>query len=352
MTSVRRTVSTPTASYVVVDADPFETSGLIVARVVDAASGQARTIRRVSTRAPHAYAHVASGGWLVLTGRPQLAVPNLGTANQALPARLEFDDVQPVDLVFTIPAGSTLPFRPPDVDVEPPPTSLVGTVTAEAFPHAPIGGATIAVAATAPPPALVALGTPLAAGHSGTANVVERTLAPAAAATALAAPAQAGATKALLLSVAGCTPGTGVLVLGEPADFEHVRITAVDVAAKEVTLAVPLRRSRPGGAAVRAFLLTGVGSTTTLARAAVAGDGVVLVDAALAGAVVELAGPLPELRATGLVANVDGRWRLDGVRSIGELTLTVSAAGFITLGPVPYDVDYRRPNLIDLSLTT
>ena len=340
MTSVRRTVSTPTASYVVVDADPFETSGLIVARVVDAASGQARTIRRVSTRAPHAYAHVASGGWLVLTGRPQLAVPNLGTANQALPARLEFDDVQPVDLLFTIPAGSTLPFRPPDVDVEPPPTSLVGTVTAEAFPHAPIGGA------------LVALRTPLAAGHSGTANVVERTLAPAAAATALAAPAQAGATKALLLSVAGCTPGTGVLVLGEPADFEHVRITAVDVAAKEVTLAVPLRRSRPGGAAVRAFLLTGVGSTTTLARAAVAGDGVVLVDAALAGAVVELAGPLPELRATGLVANVDGRWRLDGVRSIGELTLTVSAAGFITLGPVPYDVDYRRPNLIDLSLTT
>jgi hypothetical protein len=67
--------------------------------------------------------------------------------------------------------------------------------------------------------------------------------------------------------------------------------------------------------------------------------------------VIEVAGPTPELRVTAVVSGADGRWRLDGVRSIGRLTLTAQAAGFLTLGPFPYDVDYRLPNLIDLSLT-
>jgi len=39
----------------------------------------------------------------------------------------------------------------------------------------------------------------------------------------------------------------------------------------------------------------------------------------------------------------------DHGRSLGSRRVTIT--GFVTLGPFPYDVDYRLPNLIDVSLT-
>jgi hypothetical protein len=350
MASVRRTVTTPDRTYTVVDGDWVPTSGLVIARVVDAPSGNARPVRRVLTNAPHTFAHVAFGGYLVLTGRPELVVPNLNTQSQQLPARIEFYDLAPLELLFTIPAGTTLPFRAPDITVEPLPTSLSGTVTTEAFPHSPIPGAAIAVGAPAPPPTFTALRTPLAVAHAAGVMVRERTLAPAAAATTLTQPVEGGGTRVRLLSTAGCTTANGVLALGDDSTQEQVRIVGIDLGLSELTLAAPLRRSRASGTPVRAYVVTATGATTTLARAAAAGDGVVELAGALAPGVIEVAGVTSELRITGLVSDVAGRWRLDGVRSIGTLTLTVSAAGFTTLGPFPYDVDYRRPNLIDLGL--
>jgi hypothetical protein len=235
--------------------------------------------------------------------------------------------------------------------VEPPPTSLFGSITAEAFPHAPIPGAAIGVAAPAPPPEYAAVRTPLAVPHASGVNVTERTLTPAAAATTLSQPATAGGTKIRVLSSAGFTTVNGVVLLGDDPTAEHIRIVGIDLGLSELTLAVPLRRTLPAGAAARAYTVTGTGAVTTLARGANAGDGVLVLAGGLASGVVEIAGVPSELRVTGAVADAAGRWRLDGVRSIGRLTLTVSAGGFTTLGPVPYDVDYRSPNLIDLSLS-
>ncbi len=56
-------------------------------------------------------------------------------------------------------------------------------------------------------------------------------------------------------------------------------------------------------------------------------------------------------RAAGAVTDAGGRWRLDGVRVVGRLTVTAAATGHVT-ATVPYDVDYRRPNVLDLELTT
>jgi|tagenome__1003787_1003787.scaffolds.fasta_scaffold20986652_5 hypothetical protein len=351
MAAVRRVITTIDRSYTALNAERVPTSGLVITRVVDAPSGRPRKVRGVSTTAKFAFAHIASGGYLVITGRPELVMPTLATQPQDLPVRILFYDLPPLDLVFTIPAGSALPFRPPEITVQPFPTSVTGIVTAAAFPHAAIADAEITVGALAPPPDYVALRTPLAAEHSQFVNVRERTLTVAAAATTLSEPATAGGNRIRLLSIAGCTTANGVIVLGEETTAEHVRITAIDVPTKELTLAAPLRRTRLAGAPAQAFTITGTGALRSLSRAAVPGDGVLLVSGAVAPGVIEVAGAPPELRATGVVSGPDGRWRLDGVRSIGRLTVTVQAAGFLTLGPFPYDVDYRLPNVIDLSLT-
>jgi hypothetical protein len=330
-----------------VDVDRVATDALVVARVLDAASGLPRSVRSASTAVPHAFAHVATGGRLVLSGRVDLVLPDLAVSSTQLESHLEFDDRSPLDLQFTVPAGSALPYRPPDVEVELPPVSLSGTIQTAAFPITPIGGAAIGISG---PPGLVGLRTPLAAAHPAGTAVQARTLAAAAPATSLAEPADQNADAVVLASVAGCVAGA-VLVLGDEPTLEHSTIAAVDAGLKRVSLVVPLRRSRPAGAPARAYALTGAGASSTLSRTAEAGDGVVELAAAVANAVVEIDGAAPELRAVGAITDTGGRWRLDGVRAVGRLDITVTAAGFQTAGPLAYDVDYRRPNVIDLSLT-
>jgi hypothetical protein len=332
-----------------VDVNRLASDALLVARIVDAASHVPRPVRDASTASPYAWAHVATGGYLVLSGRPELALPDLATTSRDIGARLEFDDRGPLDLQFTIPAGSSLPFRPGDVEVALPPAGLTGTITDAAFPNPPIAGATIAITAASPPP-LLGLRTPLSLVHPSGASVRARTITAAAVATSLAEAADQGATAVTVLSTAGCAAGA-VLELGDDPSLEHVVITAVDGALALVSLAVPLRRSRAAGARTRAYTLTAAGAPSTLAREAAAGDGVLEVTPAVVGDVVEVGGPTSELRATNAVTDAAGRWRLDGVRSIGRLELTVSATGYVTSTPLAYDVDYHRPNLIDLRLS-
>ena len=326
-------------------------SALVVTRVVAAASGQPRAVVRASTSSPHVTAHIAEGGYLVLAGRPDLAVPDLATTPRELSARLEFADAPALDLAFTLPASTTLPFRPPALEVELAPVSLVGTVRTAAFPYAAVAGAELAAGQVTPTQVFAGLRIPLASAHPAGAVVRERAIAAAAATTALSEAVDSGAQTVVVDDTTGFAGAGAVLALGDPVGVEHAVVDAVDLPARRLTLGAPLRRSRPAGAIARAHTLGGAGVATTLARAATIGDGVVGLAAALAPGVVELAGPVTELRATGAVSDAGGRWRIDGVRAVGRLTLDATAPGFLPATLV-HDVDYRRPNLIDLDLTT
>jgi hypothetical protein len=327
------------------------TSALVVSRVVDAASGQPRPVGRVSAQSPHAAAHLAAGGYLVVTGRPELAVPDLATTARELRARVELDDAPDVELIFALPAGTALPLRAPDVAVELPPVALTGTVSEAKSPYGPVPGAVLAVTHAEPGRVLVGLRTPLAAEYPDGATARARTLAVNGPLVSLTAGADGGSTEVVLDDVTGCSDPDAVLVLGAAPTAEHVAVASVDVPAKRVTLTVPLRRTRAAGAPAQAHRLTGAGAPTTLVRPALPGDGVVALAADPAAAVLEVGGPAAELRAAGAVADGDGRWRLDGVRAIGRLTIAASAPGFLTT-TVVHDVDQGRPNVLDLDLTT
>jgi hypothetical protein len=335
---------------VAVDRDPLATEALVVTRVLDAASGLPRAVQTATTQVPHAWARVATGSYLVLSGRPELVVPELATQAYQLDSALGFADRAPLALEFTLPAGTALPYRPAAIPVELPPVSLQGTVTQEAYPHGPIDGAAISVAATAGPPALLALRTPLSVDHPSAASVHSVTVTPAAPATTLSEAVPQGAATLTLTSLAGCAAGAA-LVLGQDIDSEHAIISAVEPATSQVVLTAPLRRSRPVLAPARALTIAVAGATSALARGGEAGDGMLELTGAVTVVLVQIDGPVPELRATGAVSDPDGHWQLDGVRAIGQLAVTVTAAGFLTNGLVTYDVDYRHPNLIDLRLT-
>lgn len=326
-------------------------SALVVARVVDAASGRPRPVTAVTTPSPHVMAHVADGGYLVLTGRPELAVPDLAASAYELRARLVLPDAAAVEVTFALPAGTALPLRAPDVAVELPPTALAGTVRRAAFPNAPVAGATVTAQHAAPGRALLALRTPLAVEHPDGATVRPRSIGPSGPPAQLTEDAPSGTRTVALDDVTGCAPPNSLLVLGDPTTVEHVRIAAVDAPALRVELVAPLRRSRRAGDAVRAHTFTGQGATTSLARPAVPGDGVLVLAGATAPPLVQVGGPVPELRATGALADAGGRWRIDGFRAVGRIDVTADGPG-LAAATVAYDVDYRRPNVLDLELTT
>jgi hypothetical protein len=331
------------------EASAATSAALVVARVVDAGSGLPRPVARVSSPSPHTRAHVAAGGFLVLSGRPELAVPGLATTARELTALVEFDDAPPLELTFALAAGTGLPLRAGDVEVELPPATLQGTVAEAQHPYAPIPGAAIAVTDATPGRAWLGLRTPLQADHPAGAPVQGRTLTTAGPAAHVDGGVRAGARAVVLDDVTGCATAGALLALGDATTLEHVAVSAVDAPARRVTLALPLRRTREHGSPARAVTASPSGSATTLARPARAGDGAVALAGLSVPAAVADGGPDPELRVTGALTDGAGRWRLDGLRAVGRVTVAASASGFVT-SSVVWEVDHRQPNVIDLDL--
>lgn len=333
-------------SVTATDSDSLVSDALVVTQVVDAASGQPRPVLGATTQTPHAFAGVATGSYLVLSGRPDLVFPALATTSYQIASQLDFPDRRPLTVDFTVPAGTVLPYRPAEIEVELPSVTVQGTVTQAAYPNGPIAAAKIMVGAAAPPPQLLSLRTPVAVEHPPGATVTGATVSPAAGATTLVTAAAQGDEQVTLLSTSGCVSG-GALLLGGDPDAEHALISTVETATDQVTLGAPLQRSRVAGSAAQALTVSTPGPASALARDAEPSDGILELAGPLAAELIQIAGPTTELRAVGAVSDPNGRWRIDGVRALGQLELTVAASGYTTAGPTAYDVDYSGgPNLI------
>jgi hypothetical protein len=331
----------------VTDTNDLAWDALVVSLIVDAASLEPRVVTAATVDLPHASAFIATGSYLVVSGRPDLAMPNLATTAYSVPVELEFPDRAPLDVTFTVPAGQVLPYETPaGTPVELPAVTLTGTVTEAAYPYTPIPGASVALTAPSPPPAFAAVTTPVALARAAGTGVTGVTTAAAAPATALQEAITLGDSAVTVLDSTGFAAG-GAVALGSPTDAEHGLVTAVDAATDVVTLAAPVRRSRPAAAAAQALSYATPGPATTLARDVEAGDGVLELTAELTTPLARLDGASPELRGLGAITDPNGRWRIDGVRAIGTVALTISAAGYTTAGPTNQDIDYGGgPNWI------
>jgi hypothetical protein len=291
---------------------------------------------------PNTHAHV-TGGHLVITGLPGRALPGLASGPVELTVELRRPGRPPQRVAITVPQASTLPYRAPALAVASTPISLVGRVSAAAFPHAAVVGASVAISGGATP--LLALPAPLALGHPAGTTVRERALS-SGPGTTLLVPVRGGDGVLSVASVAGLTAGS-LLAIGP----ELVVVDAVE--GQFVMLRTPASRSAPAGAPVTALTAGVTGASTTLSRDALPGDGVLPVGGNIGGPAVEiLDGAATEYRRTALTTGADGRWRLSGVRGIPEITLTTSAAGFLTDGPRLYPLAPLDPYVLSIALRT
>jgi hypothetical protein len=331
--------------------DILRGQALVIIAIIDpsAPSGPGPRSITVNSTDPHVRAHLVDR-WLVLAGRPDLALPDLATTAATLHATVQAAGLPPQDVAVDIPAGSALPFDDPAIILDVPAIAITGTVTASVFPHSPIADAEIAVSGTVFDGTLIGLRTPLALPHAAGTQIVAATLTTAAT-TTLASVAAAGAAQLNLTAAVGVSAGS-ILAVGVDQTVEHVMAEAAT--ATNVQLRTPLMRTWPAGSPVTRVTATS-GASSPLARDAKTGDAVLVVTAALAADAVEVADSNParaEYRATGCRTDVDGRWRLAGVRGVPAMSLTTSAGGFTTAGPTVYRLDGRHdPNVLDIVLS-
>lgn len=310
-------------SYRVVPGEEWRTSALVLVPLLDEWTQAAPSGVTARALSPNTYAHVTAAH-LVVTGLARLALPSLATAAADIVVELRRDRRPPVTVVLTIPMGTPLPYFAPLVAVPSTTVRLTGRVSAAAFPHAPVSGATVAI--TGVGGALVTASVPLALDHPSGTTVRVRPLA-AGAGTTLAAPITAGDTVLTLASTAGIAAGT-LLAVGN-----DVLVTQA-VTGPVVLLRTPVAASAATGAAVTVQTPGAVGTAATLTRAVLPGDGVLLTTGALGGSAVEVVdGAATEYRRTTLTTDADGRWTLSGVRGIPEVNLAASAGGFLPYGP-------------------
>lgn len=326
--------------YRLVPGDPWRTQALALLPLIDEwtleAPSPPTTARSLT---PAVGAHVTRGT-LVFTGLPERACPDIALSPVTFSARLTRPGRPDESIAVTIPAGAQLPHRAPPAAVASVTIAVTGRVTAAAFPHGPVPGANLTFTGD-----VIALSVPLSAHHPAAAAVRGRTLV-AGAGTTLASAATGGTSTLEPVSTAGVAPGDVLLT----ASGEFV---VVDGASAVLTLRAPLHASVPAGSGLTRMTPTGIGATTTLARAAIPGDGLLPTTGPLTSPVVEIVdGARTEYRATGLIADPDGRWRLSGVRGAPDLRITTSAAGFITDGPRTHPLAPIEPYFITTALGT
>jgi hypothetical protein len=310
--------------------------------------GAAAAVTDVRAVTPRTSAHIASGGWIVIFGDPDIACPELATT----PATFDVELVTRgalVPLSVTVPAGSSLPFSASDVEVPRPTIAVAGTVLRRAFPRTAIGGATVTLSGAHPAGSILGLQTVLSAAHA-VASVVEVRAVTMGAAFTVTRVASGGADELALNSVTGLVAGS---LLALPQG-EFAIVDAVDSVATTVTLRLPLCRTLQAATVVHSAALGGPLGSSSLTRSALGGDGLVVTASALTGATARVVDGDPnrtEVRGIGTVTDGDGRYRIAGIRGVDAISMTFAATGFVTLGPDSHPIDPSvDPTVVDAAL--
>lgn len=328
-----------TGGYRVTRVDTVRTSALALVPLVDPWTGAAPAAVRVESLTPQVRAHVTAGH-VVLTGLSERCWPHLDTTAQQARLRLTVPGLSAEEVVLSVPAASALPWMAPPLPVPASLIALTGTVSQRDFPNDPIVGATVEVSGNQ-----VAVHPPLSAEHPVGASVRPRPLGAPAVSTTVSADAEVGEHVIEVAATAGFAAGRVVDVGGQLVGTVE---SLLGGALLRLTAPLPVAVRAGDPVSPRAPGAPSAGSV--LARQARAGDGLLSTLAALAAAFVEVGGPVPEIRATTLVTDARGQWRLAGVRGVPTITLTTSRSGYAADGPTTHPVQPTDPFVINTAL--
>jgi hypothetical protein len=320
----------------------------------------------LTTDHPNLFVKIADSGLFCLAGILERAFPNLANMNYPVTIDIRVSGYRAAQVSTIVQQGAVFPITLPDVLLVPNPVRVQGKVTD--LDGNPISDARIIVVDEPNPAQPLAfhplgLGAPLALDRPAGTPVHRRALMPIGQARQLTEPAPVGSRSIHLDSRAQLAVGD-LLRIGPATAHEYRSIEDLPDLANpnqpgEVILVAPLNRSYPAATGVRRIQQNPIVVSTTLARDARAGDGVLLLDDPLADTTVQVgdpplqAGDPPaEFHALGGLSDAGGDYRLDGVIGLRTIFLRATAAGFgPMIDPVAWTVDYNRPvNVVNLAL--
>jgi hypothetical protein len=249
-----------------------------------------------------------------------------------------------VTVPVAVPIASTFPLVLPAIVMRRIPVRLQGRVV-KASDRSAVANATI----SNKPATQLLLRDPLRFAHASGTSVRSVALSNSGAPATLSNAVVAGSSTLTLSTNAGLAAGTLVQIGGVNGAIYPV--ASVGPGAVRVTLGELVTLSSPVGATVQAVTASAPVGASTLARSADAGDGLVMLRAALTGSAIQIFdGARTEYHSLNVLSDADGYFRVDGITGVQALDLLCSAPTFTTLDQ-PWTPNYSQPaSIVDFLL--
>jgi hypothetical protein len=350
------TVVAGARTYDAVEDRVLRFDALAVGVVTDEVTGRApRTAVTVATSREGAVTKYFDHGLWCVSGDVERVLPGYPGVADAFDVGLSAPGYRPKSVPVTIAAGAALPVSAAAVQLRVFPVRVRGRVTRSTLDPSPVADAIVRIAPR-PGQTLVSIRTPLHGAHAAATAVRSVVLNPAGTQRRLTAPAASGTRRIVLDDVTGLAGA--VVALDWQRGLELVHVETVDAAAKTLTLSGPIARTHATGTfARRVSVSLAAAPVRALARDADAGDGLLLLNGALASGTravqVGVAGtPEVEYASVGVLTDADGYYTLDGIGGVETVDVRARATLASPEGPrFPQTLDYgQRINVVNLRL--
>lgn len=338
--------------YHVVDDLTMRFGLLVAGRVRSASTGTA--LRQFDVQVDNdelgaVFVKIMLDGFFALAGNSARLFPDLANTAYQLDLTISAPHYRPLTTSVNIPANSTFPLPELALTLDLQTLRIAGRVT-RADNGAAVGNGRVTVQETN----VATLRTPLHFDHAAGTVVQPVTLAPNGAGRTLAAEARQSAGELVLDSAAGLGAGV-ILRLGPPHEFEYVTVDVPGSSPNSLVLRGITRRGFPVGSVVQPVTATPGAPPRALTEDLRAGDGLLLLDGAIAGDALQVEDADPariEFHALDARTDAQGYYRLDGFGRIRTFTLFAENTASTQNANRTWTIEPLRPvNTVDLSLT-
>jgi hypothetical protein len=289
---------------------------------------------------------LADGALIAGAAYVERVFPDLATNAYTIHVAIIAPGYRDATLTVNVPIAATFPIVVAPLAMRRVPTRLQGRVV-KASDRSVIAGATV----VAKNNKILLLRTPVRSAHGTGVTVNSLAFTNSGPARKVAADVRPGGDRVILDNNGGLA-ANDLLQIGSLPSAEIYEIKVVGPDPGLVVLTSPLAASAPLNTAAQKVTASGASGTTTLARSSDAGDGVLLINAALTDKAVQIVdGALTEYHWLNALSDASGYYRANGIGGVKTLELLCSAAGFTTADQ-PWSPEYSDPvNVIDFRLT-
>lgn len=343
---VRYAIEAGDLIYKVVD-DTTDTYGAVfIGSLVDEITGgPIVSVAELQIDLPGIALRVAESGIIGGSAEIDQVFPKLSTTAYSFTLKIAASGYGPITLTETITAGAALPLVIAPVVMRRLPIRLQGRAV-KASDRSGVSAAVVSSKVTS----VLLLRDIVRRSHPVAVTVNALTFSPAGSLRKLVVDSALGSTELILDNDSGISAGDHLL-LGDDINGAIYEVASFGLDTNSVILNQSTTSSYLSGTAVQPTTASAPSASTTLARSADAGDGVLILAGGLTGSAIEIAdGALTEYHWVNALSDVNGYYHTNGVTGVQSLELLCTASGFSVFDQ-PWFPDYSDPvNVLDFRL--